>query len=158
MQDYSLKQFIDNDLRVFSNLDNVRSIPSIVDGFKDSQRKAVFGMLSHGSSEIKVAQLAGHAAMCLHPDTLINVMGKYFKIKDLVGRSNFDLISFNETSNEYEVDNCERAFVSGNTDTFVEIELESGNTIKLTPDHLVLTNSGWKKSVDVNEKDLIVSI
>lgn len=59
---YRLKDFINNDLKTFSNADNVRSIPSIVDGFKDSQRKAVFGVFEHGPSEIKVAQLGSHCA------------------------------------------------------------------------------------------------
>lgn len=59
---YRLKDFINNDLKIFSNADNVRSIPSIVDGLKDSQRKAVYGMMVHGTSEIKVAQLGSHCA------------------------------------------------------------------------------------------------
>lgn len=59
---YRLKDFINNDLKIFSNADNVRSIPSIIDGFKDSQRKAVYGMFTHGTSEIKVAQLGSHCA------------------------------------------------------------------------------------------------
>lgn len=58
-----LKDFINNDLKVFSNLDNVRSIPSIIDGFKDSQRKAVYGLLDHGTSEIRVSQLGSSAAL-----------------------------------------------------------------------------------------------
>lgn len=60
--EYRLKDFINNDLKIFSNADNVRSIPSIIDGFKDSQRKAVYGMFEHGNSEIKVAQLGSHCA------------------------------------------------------------------------------------------------
>jgi DNA gyrase/topoisomerase IV subunit A len=64
--DFRLKDFINQDLKVFSNLDNVRSIPSLIDGFKDSQRKAVFGLFKHGTSEIKVAQLGSHAAMVSH--------------------------------------------------------------------------------------------
>lgn len=63
MTAYRLKKFIDNELKVFSNLDNVRSIPSLIDGFKDSQRKAVFGLIKHGTSEIKVHQLGSFAAM-----------------------------------------------------------------------------------------------
>lgn len=59
---YRLKDFINNDLKIFSNADNVRSIPSIIDGFKDSQRKAVFGVFTHGPSEIKVAQLGAHCS------------------------------------------------------------------------------------------------
>lgn len=60
--EYRLKDFINNDLKIFSNADNVRSIPSIIDGLKDSQRKAVYGMFTHGTSEIKVAQLGSHCA------------------------------------------------------------------------------------------------
>lgn len=55
--------FFNTDFKEFSNLDNVRSIPRLVDGFKDSQRKAVYGMLEHGNSEIKVAQAATKAAL-----------------------------------------------------------------------------------------------
>lgn len=67
-KDYRLKDFIDNDLKVFSNLDNVRSIPSLIDGLKDSQRKALFGLLKHGTSEIKVSQLGAYAGMHTHYD------------------------------------------------------------------------------------------
>lgn len=67
IESYRLKSFIDNDLKVFSNLDNVRSIPSIVDGLKDSQRKAVFSMLKQNSNEeIKVAQLGNYASKETH--------------------------------------------------------------------------------------------
>lgn len=63
---YRLRDFINRDLKVFSNLDNIRSIPSIIDGFKDSQRKAVFAMINNGNSEIKVAQLGSYAAKETH--------------------------------------------------------------------------------------------
>lgn len=66
IKNYRLKSFIDNDLKVFSNLDNVRSIPSVIDGLKDSQRKAVFAMFKHGNSEIKVAQLGNYASKETH--------------------------------------------------------------------------------------------
>lgn len=68
VDNYSVKDFIDNDLKEFSNLDNVRSIPSLVDGLKDSQRKAVFGLIKHGLSEIKVSQLGAYASMVTHYD------------------------------------------------------------------------------------------
>jgi len=61
-----LKTFFDTEFKVFSNLDNVRSIPSVIDGFKDSQRKAVYGMIEHGTSEIKVAQCASKFALITH--------------------------------------------------------------------------------------------
>jgi DNA topoisomerase-2 len=59
-----VKDFVDTDFRDFSMDDNVRSIPSAIDGLKESQRKAVFGLLNRGESAglIKVAQAAGHVS------------------------------------------------------------------------------------------------
>lgn len=58
-----IKEFFDTDFKVFSQLDNVRSIPSLIDGFKDSQRKAIYALMMNGNSEIKVSQAAGFAAL-----------------------------------------------------------------------------------------------
>jgi DNA topoisomerase-2 len=59
-----VKDFLSGPVRDFSLYDCHRSLPSIVDGFKPSQRKVVFGLLKKGenSGEIKVAQLASHVA------------------------------------------------------------------------------------------------
>ena len=55
--------FINKELIHFSNADNVRSIPSMVDGLKPGQRKILFACFKRGKPllkhEIKVAQLAG---------------------------------------------------------------------------------------------------
>ncbi|QKE44461.1 putative DNA topoisomerase type II [Yalta virus] len=62
----SFGDFIDKELIHFSNADNIRSIPSIIDGFKPGQRKVmhvVFGMSFTGKkNEIKVEQLAGYVS------------------------------------------------------------------------------------------------
>jgi len=57
----SFNDFIHLDLKHFSNDDNSRSIPSLVDGFKPSQRKILYGAALRGldKDEVKVAQLAG---------------------------------------------------------------------------------------------------
>lgn len=60
--------FFNNEFKAFSQYDNVRSIPSIVDGLKDSQRKAVYGMTISGNKEIKVSQLAELTSMKTHYD------------------------------------------------------------------------------------------
>ena len=58
--------FIDKELIHFSNADNVRSIPSMLDGLKPGQRKILFSCFKRGKSmtknEIKVAQLAGYVS------------------------------------------------------------------------------------------------
>ena len=53
--------FVNKELVLFSNMDNERSIPSLVDGFKPGQRKVFFTCLLKRifNKEIKVAQLAG---------------------------------------------------------------------------------------------------
>jgi len=55
--------FINNELIHFSNGDNIRSLPSMMDGFKPSQRKILFGCLKRGlRAEVRVAQLAGYVS------------------------------------------------------------------------------------------------
>jgi DNA topoisomerase-2 len=55
--------FVHRELVQFSMADNLRSIPSIVDGLKPSQRKVLFACFRRRlSSEIKVAQLSGYVA------------------------------------------------------------------------------------------------
>jgi len=59
----SVKDFVNNELIHFSHADNIRSIPSVVDGLKPSQRKVLHACLQRRlRSETKVAQLAGHVA------------------------------------------------------------------------------------------------
>lgn len=66
----SLSTFIHKDLKHFSNYDNYRSIPNVIDGLKPSQRKVLYGLqLKLGnkySAEIKVAQLASFVSEQTH--------------------------------------------------------------------------------------------
>ncbi|KAJ9575916.1 hypothetical protein L9F63_007228, partial [Diploptera punctata] len=55
--------FVNKELVLFSNCDNERSIPSMIDGLKPGQRKVLFTCLKRNDKrEIKVAQLAGSVA------------------------------------------------------------------------------------------------
>uniref|UniRef100_A0A8B9MWV6 DNA topoisomerase 2 n=1 Tax=Accipiter nisus TaxID=211598 RepID=A0A8B9MWV6_9AVES len=55
--------FINKELVLFSNSDNERSIPSLVDGLKPGQRKVLFTCFKRNDKrEVKVAQLAGSVA------------------------------------------------------------------------------------------------
>ena len=59
----TIKQFVHQELIHFSNYDNIRSIPSIADGLKPSQRKVLYACLKRNLvSEAKVAQLAAGVA------------------------------------------------------------------------------------------------
>ena len=55
------KDFVHKELILFSMADNLRSIPSIVDGFKPGQRKVLFSCLKRNlKKDMKVVELAGH--------------------------------------------------------------------------------------------------
>jgi DNA topoisomerase-2 len=59
----TIKEFVHQELIHFSNYDNIRSIPSILDGFKPSQRKVLYACLKRNLfNELKVAQLAAAVA------------------------------------------------------------------------------------------------
>jgi len=60
-KDVPFEDFINHDLIHFSVEDCVRSIPSICDGQKPSQRKVLFGVFKRNlRKDVKVAQLAGY--------------------------------------------------------------------------------------------------
>lgn len=59
----SFSDFVNVELVLYSNYDNVRSIPNMIDGFKPGQRKVMFTCLKRNDKrEVKVAQLAGSVA------------------------------------------------------------------------------------------------
>merc|ERR1719163_2529320 len=91
----SYKDFINKELVLFSKANVVRAIPSIMDGFKPSQRKVLFGCFKRKlKSDIKVAQLVGyvsehaayhHGEMSLS-ETIVGMA------QDFVGSNNVNLL------------------------------------------------------------------
>lgn len=90
------RTFVNGELILFSLADNVRSIPSVMDGFKPSQRKVLYAcMKRHLTQEIKVSQLAGyvseHAAYHHGEDSLSGtIVGM---AQTFVGSNNIALLS-----------------------------------------------------------------
>jgi DNA topoisomerase-2 len=61
--DVSYTRFVHDELIHFSNADNLRSIPHVMDGLKPSQRKILWAARKRNLvAEIKVAQLAGYVS------------------------------------------------------------------------------------------------
>jgi DNA topoisomerase-2 len=59
----SYTNFVNSELIHFSNADNIRSLPHVMDGLKPSQRKILFSCLKRNlRDEIRVAQLAGYVS------------------------------------------------------------------------------------------------
>ena len=66
VEDLKLSQFINQELILFSIDDCKRSIPSMIDGLKESHRKVLYCAfkrnLTYGGKSVKVAQFAGYVA------------------------------------------------------------------------------------------------
>jgi DNA topoisomerase-2 len=88
-------QFINDELIHFSNADNIRSLPSVMDGLKPSQRKILFGCMKRNlHEEVKVAQLAGYVsehAAYHHGEASLNstIVGM---AQNFVGSNNINLL------------------------------------------------------------------
>lgn len=89
------QDFVNKELVLFSNLDNERSIPSVMDGLKPGQRKVVFTcFVRNDKREVKVAQLAGsvaeksayHHGEASLQATIVNLA------QDFVGSNNINLL------------------------------------------------------------------
>ena len=60
---FTYTEFVDNELIHFSNADNLRSIPDIIDGLKPSQRKVLFAAFEKKlKNDIKVSQFCGYVS------------------------------------------------------------------------------------------------
>lgn len=89
------QSFIDNELIEFSMFDNVRNIPSMLDGLKPTQRKVLYTLLKKNfKNEIKVSQLTGtitdetayhHGPVSLE-ETIINMA------QNFTGSNNLNLL------------------------------------------------------------------
>ncbi|XP_044767164.1 DNA topoisomerase 2 [Coccinella septempunctata] len=87
--------FVNLELVLFSNADNIRSIPSMVDGLKPGQRKVVFTCIKRNDKrEVKVAQLAGSVAemSAYHHGEVSLCMTIVNLAQNFVGSNNINLL------------------------------------------------------------------
>ena len=88
--------FVNKELVLFSNMDNERSIPSLVDGLKPGQRKVIFTCLKRKlvNKEIKVAQLAGSVAeISAYHHGEASLMGTIIGLaQNYIGSNNINLL------------------------------------------------------------------
>ena len=94
-KEVTYRDFVNKELVLFSNLDNERSIPSVMDGLKPGQRKVIFTcFVRNDKREVKVAQLAGsvaersayHHGEASLQATIVNLA------QDFVGSNNINLL------------------------------------------------------------------
>lgn len=166
----TISEFLSDEYREFAmyTIEN-RAIPSVIDGLKPSQRKIIHvsNTIWRSGSEktLKVFQLAGkvasdayyHHGNCLDGETKIHLNnGGFIKIKDWALNfpdSKFEVISYDESDNQFKVGIGHTPRVGSITNIEYEIELEGGTIIKCTDNHPFLTQRGWVKAKDLKEDD-----
>ncbi|KAI9274543.1 DNA topoisomerase [Phascolomyces articulosus] len=90
-----ISDFVNRELMLFSMADNIRSIPSVIDGFKPGQRKVLYSAVKRGkNTEVKVAQFANYVAgetQYHHGEASVaaTVIGM---AQDFVGSNNINLL------------------------------------------------------------------
>lgn len=106
-------------------------------------RKELSNIFAH-QSDISEIALSG----CLSGDTLIPLIdGSRVPIKDLVGRKNFKVYSYDLETNRYVVGNAVRAFSTGYKMTY-NVTFDNGETIRITGNHKFLTRDKHYKSIN----------
>ncbi|XP_025107253.1 DNA topoisomerase 2-alpha-like isoform X3 [Pomacea canaliculata] len=89
-------EFINRELILFSNMDLVRSIPSLMDGLKPGQRKVIFTCIKRNltQKELKVAQLAGSVAeQSAYHHGEVSLMSTIINLaQNFVGSNNLNLL------------------------------------------------------------------
>lgn len=91
----SYSDFIHNELIHFSNYDNIRSIPNMLDGLKPSQRKVLYACFKRNlKKEIKVAQLSGYVSeqTCYHHGEVSLQKTIIGMAQNFVGSNNVNLL------------------------------------------------------------------
>lgn len=164
MRKITVSQFFATSVKDYSVAANVRAIPDLIDGFKPSQRKVIFGTLKKAGSipetGMKVSQLAASISQCLAADVKVNVFGKTIRVDELyalVGDTMFELDAVNEHG-EVAVATCNAVLERGEATEFIEIELANNELLRVTPEHKLLTEAGWKQAKDLSPADVLIDI
>ena len=94
-QKVTYSEFINKELIQFSHADNIRSIPSLMDGMKPSQRKVLFSLFKKNTKEeLKVARFSGYVSEQTsyhHGET--SIQGTIINMaQDFVGSNNINLL------------------------------------------------------------------
>ena len=106
------------------------------------------------SGEDKVIKENDH---CLTGDTVVNTIWGGRKIKDLVGKFGF-VWSYDEKRKKKCIRPFFRVKKTRENQPILKITLENGKVVRCTPDHRILTDSGWIEAKYLTQSSKIIDI
>lgn len=100
---------------------------------------------------------------CIAGDSLIHTSNGLIKIADIVTKfkagESIKVLTYNENSKELEYNTVLDAMLTKTNTNVIEIEDEMGETLKLTPDHKVFTETrGWVEASKLLNTDVILKV
>lgn len=170
----TITNYLDNEYAEYGKYTvESRAIPSVIDGFKPTQRKIINESIrvwkTLNEKQLKVFQLSGriaanqmyHHGDCLSYETPILLEdGSYIQIGEWCEKypdKKMNVMSYDEKNGKFIV--AEGCFprIGQVTDIEYEIELETGEIFKCTSNHPFLLKDGtWKTAENLTEDDDIL--
>ena len=99
----------------------------------------------------------GKCSYCLTEDSLISTKDGNKKISDI--NINDNVYTLNQKTGELEINLVEQIHNRQYQGDIIEIELENGLILKITPNHKIYTkNRGWIEAISLNENDILLEI
>lgn len=106
---------------------------------------------------------------CLTGDSLIQTSKGEITIKEIVDNFTYDydgmigepyeILTYNEKTSNLEYNYISDALLSKRNANIIEIEMDDGTTLKLTPEHKVFTkNRKWVEASKLTENDILIKI
>ena len=99
---------------------------------------------------------------CISGDTLILTDKGEKTIKSIFENFNnecYNVLTYNEKTKDIEYNKVADALLTKRNANIIELVLDNGKTIKLTPDHQVFTeNRGWVEAAQLTETDILLEI
>ncbi|MCD4796875.1 MAG: ribonucleoside reductase class II, partial [Candidatus Cloacimonetes bacterium] len=104
---------------------------------------------------------------CFHPDTLISTGNGLKKIKEIYNNKEVEIYTDNRVIEEKIIHNNREYYKNGVTlrkaeviktgvKGTIRIDLKNGQTLKVTPEHKILTVNGWKEAKDLSQEDEVL--
>jgi len=113
----------------------------------------------------KAAIWAYPTDFCVSGETLIDMPRNYFKyplgvpIKELVGKKDFLVWTFNEKTGDFELKNAEWVKKTRTSARVIKVNWDDGTSLRCTPDHKVLTyKRGWVKARNLKTGESVVAL
>lgn len=103
-----------------------------------------------------LAPLRGKVANCCLSDTKIKTCDGDRFICDI--NSDFVGLGYNEKTKSFEWVKMSAPFITKKVSSYVELTFDDGFVLKCTEDHLILTDSGYVKAIDLTDEMTVVSV